>query len=92
MITTNKLTALTAALTAVLLGFILINSGCKSVENLSNDDDFSVSDDDDVTPSPADDDDDIVLATLTGVILDAYAQPLSIQSYPRKVTSTDISE
>jgi len=76
MITTNKLTALTAALTAVLLGFILINSGCKSVENLSNDDDFSVSDDDDVTPSPADDDDDIVLATLTGVILDAYAQPL----------------
>ena len=73
MIITNKLTAI---LTAILFVFVLISSSCKSEEVISNDDDFSASDDDDLTPTPADDDDEIVLATLTGVVLDAYAQPL----------------
>jgi len=72
MIITNKF-----KLTAInLFIFILVCTACKTEENISSDDDIIVSNDDDLTPSPADDDDDVALATLTGVVLSAFAQPL----------------
>jgi len=64
---------LLAALLALL--FIAAVSSCKHVIVSDDDDVNNISDDDDLTPTLADDD-DASIASLTGIVLDAYGQPL----------------
>ena len=73
MITTNRLAAsLIAAISAVLF----LSISCKQDIDIYDDDDVNnISDDDDLTPTLADDD-DASIASLTGIVLDAYGQPL----------------
>ena len=75
MIIVNRLTA---TLIAAIFALLLLNAGCKEDVNIYDDDDVNndvVNDDDDLTPTPADNDDASV-ASLVGIVLNAYGQPL----------------
>ena len=74
MITTNRLAA---ALITAMFALLLLNAGCKEDVSIYDDDDTNnIVDDDDLTPTPADDD-DAPSASLVGIVLNAYGQPLN---------------
>jgi hypothetical protein len=73
MITTNRLAA---TLIAAISAMLFLSMSCKQDVNIYDDDDINnIANDDDITPTPADDD-DASSASLVGIVLDAYGQPL----------------
>jgi len=75
MITTNRLAAALIAAIGIMT-FLSFSLSCNQDVNIYDDDDINnIANDDDITPTPADDDDASV-ASLVGIVLDAYGQPL----------------
>ena len=75
MITTNRLAAALIAAIGIMT-FLSFSLSCNQDVNVYDDDDINnIANDDDITPTPADDDDASV-ASLVGIVLDAYGQPL----------------
>ena len=73
MIYTNRIAA---ALIAVMCAILFLSISCKQDVNIYDDDDDILANDDDITPTPADDDDGVLSASLAGVVLNTYGQPL----------------
>jgi len=74
MITTNRLATV---LIAAIFSLLLLGVSCKEDVNIYDDDDDAnvVANDDDLTPTLGDDD-DVPSASLVGIVLNAYGQPL----------------
>ena len=74
MITTNRFATV---LIAAVFALLLLSASCKEDVIIYDDDDDTntVVDDDDLTPTPGDDD-DAPSASLVGIVLNAYGQPL----------------